>query len=440
LASSSKPGRLPGRTACSQASPDARRTPSDVRPRFLLATLVLAVPLAAAAAGTASPPTVAAKQSEAARVLAEIGRIDRQLSHTVDAYDGARMQLAALDGRLRRNRTALARARRTLRIAQTRLERRMVEIYTSEQPTALDILLGASSLSDLLDELDTARTVAAQDDEIAREAAAARADLERRQAELERARRAQRQTVTRLAATRERIQGALARRRELLASIHTEIVRIRARERARERRLAAEARARLERERLLALAAQRERARAQARAAAATSTSSSSAATPATAPTPAASPPPASPAPATPSQPPPAQSSPPPAPPPPASSGSTGRGHPEAATIAARYLGVPYRWGGASPSGFDCSGLVMYVYAQLGISLPHYTVAQYHMGVAVSRSQLQPGDLVFFDGLGHVGIYIGQNQFIHAPHTGDVVKVSSITGWYAQTYVGARRI
>jgi cell wall-associated NlpC family hydrolase len=62
------------------------------------------------------------------------------------------------------------------------------------------------------------------------------------------------------------------------------------------------------------------------------------------------------------------------------------------------------------------------------------------MGVAVSRSQLQPGDLVFFDGLGRVGIYIGQNQFIHAPHTGDVVKVSSITGWYGQTYVGARRI
>src|SRR5438477_153306 len=231
-----------------------------------------------AAAGTASPPTVAEKQSEAARVLTEIGRIDRQLSHTVDAYDGARVQLAALDGQLRRNRAALVRARGTLRIAQTRLERRMVEIYTSEQPTALDILLGASSLSDLLDELDTARTVAAQDDQVAQAAAAAKADLERRRAELERARQAQRQTVARLAATRERIQGALTRRRELLASIHTEIVRIRARERARERRLAAEARARLERERLLALAAQRQReqARAQARAAAATSTSSSS--------------------------------------------------------------------------------------------------------------------------------------------------------------------
>jgi peptidoglycan DL-endopeptidase CwlO len=409
-----------------------------VRPRFLLATLVLAVPLAAAAAGTASPPTVAEKQGEAARVLAEIGRIDRQLSHTVDAYDGARVQLAALDGRLRRNRAALVRARRTLRIAQTRLERRMVLIYTSEQPTALDILLGASSLSDLLDELDTAQKIAAQDDEIAQEAATAKAELERRRAELERARQAQRQTVARLAATRTRIQSAIARRRELLASIHAEIVRIRARERARERRLAAEARARLERERLLALAEQRQREqeRARARTAAATTASPQPAPAPskATGAAPAASPPPAP-------SPPRASPSPPPAPPPPpASPGSIGRGHPEAAAIAARYLGVPYRWGGASPSGFDCSGLVMYVYAQLGISLPHYTVAQYHMGVAVSRSQLQPGDLVFFDGLGHVGIYIGQNQFIHAPHTGDVVKVSSITGWYAQTYVGARRI
>ena len=106
-----------------------------------------------------------------------------------------------------------------------------------------------------------------------------------------------------------------------------------------------------------------------------------------------------------------------------------------------RYLGVPYVWGGASPAGFDCSGLVMYVYAQLGISLPHYTGAQWAAGMPVSRSQLAAGDLVFFDGLGHVGIYIGGGQFIHAPHTGDVVKVSSLSeSWYASNYDGARRI
>jgi cell wall-associated NlpC family hydrolase len=76
----------------------------------------------------------------------------------------------------------------------------------------------------------------------------------------------------------------------------------------------------------------------------------------------------------------------------------------------------------------------------VGVSLPHYRGAQWNMGVAVDRSDLQPGDLVFFDGLGHVGIYIGGGEFIHAPHTGDVVKISSMTGWYADTYVGARRI
>ena len=112
----------------------------------------------------------------------------------------------------------------------------------------------------------------------------------------------------------------------------------------------------------------------------------------------------------------------------------------QAVAIAEQYLGVPYVWGGASPSGFDCSGLVMYVYGRLGVSLPHNAAAQYSMGTPVPRDALEPGDLVFFDGLGHVGIYVGGGSFIHAPHTGTVVQISSLSGWYSSEYVGARRI
>ena len=108
--------------------------------------------------------------------------------------------------------------------------------------------------------------------------------------------------------------------------------------------------------------------------------------------------------------------------------------------IAMQYLGIPYQWGGASPAGFDCSGFTMYVFSKVGVSLPHNAAMQYGYGSPVSRDALAPGDLVFFNGLGHVGIYIGGNQMIHSPHTGDVVKISTLTGWYNDTYVGARRL
>lgn len=101
---------------------------------------------------------------------------------------------------------------------------------------------------------------------------------------------------------------------------------------------------------------------------------------------------------------------------------------------AKQYLGVPYVWAGASPSGFDCSGLVMYVYGQFGISLPHYTGSMISKGRSVSRNNLQLGDIVFPHS-GHVGIYVGNDQIIHAPQTGDVVKISKIWKFYA-----ARRI
>ena len=115
-----------------------------------------------------------------------------------------------------------------------------------------------------------------------------------------------------------------------------------------------------------------------------------------------------------------------------------------AVQLALQVLGVPYVWGGATPAGFDCSGLVMYVYGQLGIRLTHYSGAQFHEGAAVPQDGLLPGDIVFFhpsvNGPQHEGLYIGNGQFVHAPRTGDVVKVSSLSEpAYALSYTGAVR-
>ena len=111
----------------------------------------------------------------------------------------------------------------------------------------------------------------------------------------------------------------------------------------------------------------------------------------------------------------------------------------QAVRIAAAELGVPYRYGGASPSGFDCSGLVAYVYGRLGVRLPHNAAAQYAYGRAIDSRHLEPGDLVFFHGLGHVGLYIGRGRIIHAPQSGERVEIQSLasrSGWVE----GARRL
>lgn len=109
--------------------------------------------------------------------------------------------------------------------------------------------------------------------------------------------------------------------------------------------------------------------------------------------------------------------------------------------LATRYVGRPYTWGGSSPGGFDCSGFVMYVYAKLGVSLPHNAARQYAYGIQVGRDELKPGDLVFFDRLRHNGIYIGAGQFVHASKRGSGVKVSRLDeSWFRERWTGARRL
>ena len=125
---------------------------------------------------------------------------------------------------------------------------------------------------------------------------------------------------------------------------------------------------------------------------------------------------------------------------------SSGAGQ-AAVNVAAQFLGVPYVWGGTSPAGFDCSGLMQYVYKQLGYSINRVAEDQMKNGIPVSRENLQPGDLVGFYSspggsyISHIGMYVGDGIMIHAPHTGDVVKYTSIDGsYYSSRFAGGRRI
>jgi peptidoglycan DL-endopeptidase CwlO len=365
--------------------------------RTLLTAILVAAALATVNSASAEP-SIEGKQAEAQAVLAQIQEIDGQLSHAIESYNFANVKLDRIRGELTTNSQHLKIARRSLKNAEIHLSERLVALYQGGGDAGtLEVLLGAKSIDDLLDRLDAVERVSAQDTRVLGEVKSFRAAVIQRKAKLERAQKEQVQVVADKAAQRDSIEGQLAERERLLSSIRDQIASLEAAERRRQEQLAAQARARF-------LSAQQ-----QAQAA------------PVEAPEALTQDLPADDAPIVPSAP--------------------DSQYGGVVGIAMQYLGVPYRWGGADPSGFDCSGFSMYVYAKLGVSLPHHAASQYGMGVPVDRGALQAGDLVFFNGLGHMGIYVGGDQFIHAPHSGDVVKISSLNdSWYARTWVGARRI
>jgi cell wall-associated NlpC family hydrolase len=358
------------------------------RRRQAQAFVIGVVALCAAASANADPGSVAARQAEAQQVLGQIQQIDDSLGAAVEQYNLANVRLQKIEGDLRENRKQLALARANLKTSQKSLAARLVSAYTSTQDNStLAILLGSNSFEDMLNRVETVNSTSSQDADIVRQVTASKAAIQRNRKQLRNAHAEQQRIVAQKAAQRQRIESQLAARRQLLLSIRGEIQRIKAAEAAQQRQLAAAAQTRL---------------------AGATTE--------------------------------------------PVSGIGVGASTPEGSTVAPpnvhggvvgvamRYLGVPYVWGGSTPRGFDCSGLVMYAFAAVGISVPHSSYAQFNMGTPVSISQLQPGDLVFFSGASHVGIYIGGGQFIHAPHTGDVVKISSLSGYYSSAWAGGRRI
>ena len=360
-------------------------------PRRLFALSALLIGLLFAGLFGASAPRahadqISAKRAEAQGVLARLQRLDAQAQVASSAYEAASQKLRLVERQLRVNHEALGVARGNLGHSQHMLARRLVAIYTSQDDqSSLAVLLGAHSIDDLMSRIEAANSMSKQDSALVNQVLSFQHQVVHQRTLLRKAHAQQSRLVAARAAERNQIEGKLAAERRLYNSERAQIARM--------------------------ISAQRASQAAAARAAAVAQTQ---AATPAVG----------------------------------LGSGPTSTAVPGArysstAGIAMQYLGVPYVWGGASPHGFDCSGLVMYVYAQVGVSLPHYTVAQYNYSnsVSVSRSQLEPGDLVFFAGLGHVGIYVGNGQFIHAPHTGSVVRIDSLSsGWYASEYDGAKRI
>ena len=360
-----------------------------------LATTAVAALVFASGSATADP-SISSKQQQAQAILAQVQDLDSQLGHAIESYNLANIQLASIDADLRSNGRHLVIAKQSLGIAQVHIAKRLKALYINgDSGGAVEVILGAKSLDDLLERLDMAQRVGGQDSRVLTEVRRFRTEVQTRRAKLQSDRARQAQVVSERASQKQWIEGKLAERRQLLSSIQDEIKRMQAAEARRQAILEAQARARL--------AATRAEA-SQPQELQYTPPSVADSAAP-SAPVPSSQ-----------------------------YGGVVG--------VAMQYLGTPYVWGGASPGGFDCSGFAMYVYAQVGVSLPHNAAMQYNtVGTYVPRDQLQPGDLVFFDGLGHMGIYIGGGQFIHSPHTGDVVKISSLSdSWYAATYVGAKRV
>jgi peptidoglycan DL-endopeptidase CwlO len=364
------------------------------------APIVLVVAAVAAglllAVGQASAQTVSSKREQAQAILAEVQQLDADLEQTVEAWHYANIELDKIDVDLESNARHLVAAKKSLIVAQKRIATRLRDLYVKGNgDSALEVLLGASSLEDVITRLDAIERVSHQDARVLGEVKTFRREVETRRARLQKAREDQARLVAERAAQKSSIESRLAEREQMLASVKDEIVRLQAEERARQARLAAEARARAEAAELALQQAQDTADGAYSGSFVDTYSGDVPAAR-----------------------------------------------YSQVVSIALQYLGIPYVWGGSSPStGFDCSGFIMYVYAQVGVYLPHHAASQFNYGTPVSREQLEAGDLVFFNGLGHAGIYIGGGQFVHAPHTGDVVKISSLyDSWYAATWVGGRRL
>ena len=359
----------------------------------------LAAFTAVAAVLTAAPAATAEPGPRTVEARAELDRINREVALAAEEYNAAELDLHAARRAAARAQARVATKEAAVAAAGRGLGAVAAAAYRSGGTVDPLIQLMTSSTPDtFIDKAATLDVIARRQSDDIRHLKAARRALEHEQ-ELARDELARADAIAaRMARTRADIERKLVRQQALVTRLESED--------ARRERLAREAAER----RAAQVAAAEERARALAAAERARQAAIAERAT---------------------------RSRPAPAPPPSYTEVGAGRAS-IAVQEAYRQLGKPYRWGAEGPDSFDCSGLSKWAWAKAGVSLPHYSRAQYEQGRKVSRSELRPGDLVFFGSpIHHLGIYVGNGQMIHAPQTGDVVKVSSMD---RRDYTGAVRL
>jgi peptidoglycan DL-endopeptidase CwlO len=275
----------------------------------------------------------------------------------------------------------------------TLLSSRLAEIYKQGDGEMLTIILGADSFSQLVNRMGLLERIGSQDSKLVKQVNSRTKKVAEHKAKLDKQLKQEKAQATAVKAAKQAVEKKLADNQKLLKGKQAQIAELERQEQARQAQLAAQARE-AARKAAQQAAVRAQQARVGSLPGAKTTTL-------------------------------------------PVSGSSKGA---KAVQIAMRYLGVPYVWAGASPRGFDCSGLVLYVYAQLGVSLPHSAAMQYNCGTHISRDQLEPGDLVFYGRpIHHVGIYVGNGRMIDAPHAGSVVQFSTINGaWIGGRYLPVR--
>jgi cell wall-associated NlpC family hydrolase len=346
------------------------------RPIVTTCVLLGALLLALLLASSAFASPIGSKKAQLRKVQSRLQTVYHQVDMAVEKYNQATAQLHTVQGQIEQNEHLLKVAEYNLAVANRQLTARALDIYKTRDVGVVDVFFGARSFDDLVTQLDMMQRLGNSDVDTVHSIKGYRQEIKDRRVKLGADKKAAGKLVAAAAAHKSEVVGLQNKLETMTAGLKSQIGRLEAQ---------------------AAAAAQ---AAAQAAAAQTGQTGGGS------------------------------------------TGGGTvvdpgGSGHSGAVGIAQRYLGVPYVYGGASPSGFDCSGLAMYVYSQLGVGLSHGATDQQHSTTPVPISALQPGDLVFFGNAGysyHVGIYVGGGSMIHAPHTGAVVSYGSISG----AWIGGR--